>query len=66
MQMLFEIIRQSDDYPYTREIELKKRVKTRHGQPIAAKVSQNTHMLLSVIEGDDYKTLVHRSRRTKP
>lgn len=54
---LFEILRQSDKYPYNRPSYLKRRVNTRNGESAGIKLARDIHVILLVIDGDDFEML---------
>lgn len=55
--MLFDIIRECDDFPYGLQADLKRRVATRRGDPLAVKLANDIYIILSVLEGDDFALL---------
>lgn len=64
--ILYESLRESEDFPYPVMSDLKKRVYTRKGEPLCVKLAHDIRTLLAVIEGDDYsvmKDLISSSRR---
>lgn len=67
---LFEEIKETDDFPYGLQCELKRRVHTRSGDTVAVKLAYDIHTLMSVIEGGDYGDMrdmirAGRSQRTQ-
>lgn len=55
--VLFDTLREMDDFPYGTDAELKRRVTTRRSPPICVKLANDIPVILSVLEGADY-TLV--------
>ena len=55
--MLFEVIKECDDFPYGLQAELKRRVHTRNGDTVATKLAQDIFCLMSVLEGSDCSDL---------
>lgn len=55
--MLFDTLREIDDFPYGADAELKRRVATRRSPPVCVKLANDIHVILSILEGDEY-TLV--------
>ena len=55
--MLFDIIREDDDFPFDRDADLKRRLNTKVGDSVAVKLANDIHKLLVVIEGSDYSEL---------
>jgi hypothetical protein len=65
--MLFEILKNSDDFPFDIDSDLKRRVNTRQGETAAAKLARDVHSLLLVIEGSDaseIKDMISTSKRS--
>jgi len=63
--LLFNSIRSYDDFPYSFDCELKRRMTTRRGDPACIKLANDIHTLLSVLDGSDYsllKDLISTSR----
>ena len=56
--MLFDILREDDDFPFGLQAELKRRVFTRNGELVALKLANDIHVLLRVIEGGDDVSIV--------
>jgi len=54
---LFEILRDSDTFPFDRNAELKRRKHTRFGESVPLKLAKDIHALISVAEGADYSEL---------
>lgn len=54
---LFEMLKNTEDFPFELDSELKRRVNTRQGEPIVAKLAKDIHTLISVIEGEDSSCL---------
>ncbi|MCG7879660.1 MAG: hypothetical protein N0C90_25530 [Candidatus Thiodiazotropha endolucinida] len=55
--MLFDLIKECEDFPYGLQAELKRRVHTRNGDTVATKLAQDIYCLMSVLEGSDYSEL---------
>ena len=55
--MLFDIVREAEDFPYDRDVDLKRRLTTKSGDSVAVKLANDIHKLLVVIEGADYSEL---------
>ncbi|MES9884070.1 MAG: hypothetical protein ABW185_24765 [Sedimenticola sp.] len=54
---MFHYIKGYDEFPYGSSVELKRRVQTRAGDPVVAKLAKDIHCLMAVIEGADYSEL---------
>ena len=55
--MLFDLIKECEDFPYGLQAELKRRVHTRNGDTVATKHAQDIYSLMSVLEGGEYSEL---------
>lgn len=55
--MLFEMLKNTEEFPFDVESELKRRVNTRQGETLASKLAKDIHTILSVIEGADASCL---------
>ena len=55
--MLFDIVREDDDFPFDRDADLKRRFNTKSGDSVAVKLVNDIHKLMVVIEGSDYSEL---------
>lgn len=64
--LFFSALRENDDFPYNINSELKRRVSTRRGDPVCAKLAKDIHTLVSVLEGEDYSCLREMISNTKP
>lgn len=65
--MLYELVRESDDFPFDVDSDPKRRVNTRQGESAAVKLSRDVHTLLSVVEGADtscMKDMISSSKRS--
>ena len=63
---LFDRVKELHDFPFGTQCSLKKRVQTRHGDPVAVKLARDVHTVLSVLEGgevSDLRDLVSSSRQ---
>lgn len=63
--LLFESLKDIDEFTYGYQAELKKRLCTRKGEPVVVKLVHDVHTLLSIIEGEDFsniKDLISTSR----
>ena len=54
---LFEHLKETDDFPYGLQCQLKRRVCTRNSDSVAVKLSQDIHTLMSVLEGAEYSDM---------
>lgn len=55
--VLFEELKESEEFPFGLQCELKRRVHTRNGDTVPVKLAYDVHSLMSVIEGGDYSDL---------
>ena len=55
--MLFQLIKECDDFPYGLQAEPMRRVHTRNGDIVGTKLAQDIYFLMSVLEGSDYSDL---------
>ena len=54
----FEMLKDScDDFPYGKTAELKRRMFTRSGEPVAVRLAQDLYSIISVTEGEDHSIL---------
>ena len=66
--MLFELVKECEDFPYGLQAELKRRVHTRNGDTVAVKLAQDIYILMSVLEGNDFtdlKVMIASGRRAR-
>lgn len=63
--VLFEGLKESEDFPYGLQCELKRRVHTRNGDTVAVKLAYDVHSLMSVMEGGDYSDIKDMLRSNK-
>ena len=54
---LFEHLKETYDFPYGLQCQLKRRVCTRNSDSVAVKLSQDIHTLMSVLEGAEYSDM---------
>ena len=54
---LFEHLKETDDFPYGLQCQLKRRVCTRNSDSVAVKLSQDIHTFMSVLEGAEYSDM---------
>ena len=54
---LFEHLKETDDFPYSLQCQLKRRVCTLNSDSVAVKLSQNIHTLMSVLEGAEFSDM---------
>ena len=55
--MLYELVKECDDFPYGLQAELKRRVHTRNGDSVSTKLAQDIYILVSVLEGGEFTDL---------
>ena len=55
--ILSHTLRESDDFPFGLQAELKRRVTTRKGDTLVYKLALDIRTLISVLEGEDYSTM---------
>ena len=55
--MLYELVKECDDFPYGLQAELKRRVHTRNGDSVTTKLAQDIYILVSVLEGGEFTDL---------
>lgn len=54
--VLFEELKESEEFPFGLQCELKRRVHTRNGDTVPVKLAYDVHSLMSVIEGEITRT----------
>lgn len=52
--MLFDTLKEIDDFSYGTDAELKRRVATKRSPPVCVKLANDIHVILSILEGDEY------------
>ena len=55
--MLFELVKECDEFPYGLQAELKRRVRTRNGDSVVSKLAHDVYILMSVLEGGEFSEL---------
>ena len=63
--ILYDTLRESDEFPYGLQADLKQRVSSSKGETIVYKLACDIRTLISVLDGDDYsqmKDLISSSR----
>ena len=55
--LLFDALRAADDCPLDTNCELKQRKHTRYGESVPVKLAKDIHVIISVLEGEDYSVL---------
>lgn len=52
-------MKSNEDYPYNIETDLKRRLLTRKGEPVSAKLAHDIHIVIAAMEGDGYSSLMN-------
>ena len=55
--MLFELVKECDEFPFGLQAELKRRVRTRNGDSVVSKLAHDVYILMSVLEGGEFSEL---------
>ena len=66
--MLFKLIKVCEEFPYGLQAELKRRVRTRHGDTVASKLAHDIYTLMSVLECEGWcepKDILARGNRSQ-
>ena len=63
--MLFELVKECDEFPFGLQAELKRRVKTRNGDTVVSKLAHDIYTLMSVLEGGEFTELKDILARSK-
>ena len=63
--LLFELIKECNQFPYGLQAELKRRVKTRNGDTVVSKLAHDIYTLMSVLEGGEFSELKDILARSK-
>ena len=63
--LLFELIKECDEFPFGLKMGLKRRVKTRNGDTIVSKLAHDIYTLMSVPEGGEFSELKDILARSK-
>ena len=63
--ILFEELKEVEDFPYGLQCELKRRVRTRNGDTVAVKLAYDIYALMAVFEGAEYSEIKDMLRSNK-
>ena len=55
--LLFELVKECDEFPFGLQAELKRRVRTRNGDSVVSKLAHDVYILMSVLEGGEFSEL---------
>ena len=63
--LLFELVKECDEFPFGLQGELKHRVKTQNGDAVVSKLAHDIYTLMSVLEGGEFSELKDILARSK-
>ncbi|MES9879926.1 MAG: hypothetical protein ABW185_03500 [Sedimenticola sp.] len=63
---LFDYLKGYEEFPYGSQVELKRRIQTRGGDTLVAKLARDIHCLVAVVEGADFNTLTDLMSLSRP